>query len=75
MKTTAIGPCWVCRSLFVFDPETVSSVLVDPVTDQPPDLGGDPDRAVARPLCPPCVTEANLERAKAGRRLIPVVAS
>lgn len=62
----ALGPCLVCGQPFTFDPETVPSVPIDPVTGLPPDLGGDPARARRQPLCPPCVTKANKERKARG---------
>jgi hypothetical protein len=67
----ALGPCWSCGERFTFDPDTVVSILVDPDTNLPPDLGHtDPQRAIARPLCPSCVERANRQRVAAGRPAI-----
>lgn len=59
----AFGPCWACKQLFGFDPDAVPSIPIDPVTGRPPDLGGDPERAVRQPICPACIDEANRQRA------------
>lgn len=69
----AVGACWVCGQPFPFDPETVPSIPIDPVTNRPPDLGGDPDRAERRPVCPGCVAEANRQRELVG--LPPIAAT
>lgn len=57
-KVTALGPCGLCGSLFSFHPDTVPSILMDPQTGLPPDVGPQPGgfgRAVAEPVCPGCV--------------------
>jgi hypothetical protein len=38
----AMGPCFVHGAVFLFDPDRVTSVLVDPVTGAPPDVDPDP---------------------------------
>jgi hypothetical protein len=43
----------------LFDPDTVTSIPIDPDRQLPPDLGGDPDKAIRMPLCPGCVTRAS----------------
>jgi hypothetical protein len=60
------GPCWMCKAVFGFHPDLVTSVPIDPVTGLAPDLGGDPERAQREPLCPPCCRLANPERARRG---------
>lgn len=62
----ALGPCWTCKQLFQYDPDTVPSVPIDPVTGLAPDLGGDPDRARREPICPACVARINPQRAARG---------
>ncbi len=64
------GPCWCCKDCFLFDPDQVASVLIDPEIGLPPDLGGDSTRAIRMPLCDDCVAESNRRRAAAGRPLI-----
>jgi hypothetical protein len=67
----AYAPCRVHRGIFGFDPDRVTSVLIDPVTDCPPDVDPatslpvavpDPAR-VARsyraPICPGCCKRLN----------------
>jgi hypothetical protein len=67
----AMGPCVVHGGLFQFDPDRVTSMLWDPVTDNPPDVDPvtdqpvsppDPER-VARsyqaPVCPACCKRLN----------------
>lgn len=62
-----IAPCYVHGGNFSFDPDTVMSVPIDPVTGLTPDLGGDPSRCVQRVICPECITEiVNPERIKRG---------
>lgn len=51
----ALAPCIVCAVPFSFDPDTVPSMPIDPVTGKPPDLGGDPARATNQPICPACI--------------------
>jgi hypothetical protein len=73
-----LGPCYLHGGLFEFDPDTVVTVLVDPQTGRPPDVGesGEPctvdpaaeARAVQRPICDPCVeTKVNPALRDAGR--------
>jgi hypothetical protein len=68
----AIGPCWACKQPFAFDPRTVTSVWVDPVTQLPPELGGDRARADRQPICCGCVALVNEQRAKRGAEPIPL---
>lgn len=65
----ALGPCGACKNPFSFDPDTVPSVPVDPETGLPPDMGGDPARAIRMPICPACCRRANVERRKTGQAL------
>lgn len=62
----AIAPCVGCARPFAFDPDTVPSVPIDPVTRLSPDLGGDPARAVRQPVCLACRLAANPARLAAG---------
>lgn len=65
--TVAIGPCYGCGQRFGFNPEAVATVLVDPDTLLPPDLGGTPvERARREPLCPTCVATVRQVKANAG---------
>jgi hypothetical protein len=66
----AMGPCWSCGTLFTFDPDLVPSLPIDPETSRPPDLGGDPARAISQPICQDCIAKANANRSQAGRPLI-----
>lgn len=61
-----IAPCFCCKQPFAFDPDRVQAVPIDPETGRPPDMGGDPQRAVNQPLCPGCCTMANPQRKAAG---------
>lgn len=63
----AIGPCFVCGEPFSFDPDTVDSVPIDPVTQLPPDLGGRQERAVKRPICTRCMKLVEERRAQLRR--------
>jgi hypothetical protein len=61
----AVSACHTCKRTFAYNPDLVPSVLVDPATGYPPDNAehpGDPDRAVARPLCRRCVDMVNRRR-------------
>lgn len=58
----AYGPCWSCRRNFMFDPEWVPSIPIDPEVNLPPDLGGDAARAVRQPVCPSCMEMADRRR-------------
>jgi hypothetical protein len=71
-QIVGIGPCVGCRDVFAFDPDTVPSIPIDPQTGLPPDLGGDPARAVRRPICPGCLELANIEPRRRGLRAWPV---
>jgi hypothetical protein len=65
----AFGACWACGVVFGFDPERVPSVPIDPVTNRPPDMGGNAARAVSQPICRRCLDETNERRAANGRPL------
>lgn len=63
----AVGPCHLCAGVFQYCPLTVPSVLIDPVTGVPPDVGGtDPQRATRRAVCPTCVGRVETARAAQG---------
>jgi hypothetical protein len=74
----AVGPCFVHGGVFRYDPERVPTVLIDPDTGRPPDVGADaqpvtPDpaavaRAVARPYCPGCAVKLNAARRGRGQQ-------
>lgn len=66
----AWGPCWSCGDPFHFDAELVPSIPIDPVTNRPPDLGGNAERAVKQPICPRCCRRANVRRRATGIPLI-----
>jgi hypothetical protein len=73
----AMAPCFIHGGVFGFDPEAVCSVLVDPETGRPPDVGPDgqaitPDpeavqRSVRKPVCDDCMERANRARVAAGQ--------
>lgn len=72
----ALGPCWACERLFVFNPELVPVVLIDRASNTPPDLlpAGTPVGEVVRAqLCRPCVDLNNAERERRGLPLIDVL--
>lgn len=58
-----------CGRMVLFHPDLVPSILIDPATGRPPDVGEDNQpipltdearaRSVARPLCRPCVDAMN----------------
>jgi hypothetical protein len=67
----AYGPCHVHGGIFGFDPDRVTSVLIDPLTGCPPDVDPvtglpvpvpDPARmarSVKQPVCPDCCRALN----------------
>ncbi|TDD90421.1 hypothetical protein E1293_03295 [Actinomadura darangshiensis] len=67
-EPSTTGTCAACRRTFEFDPQSVSTVLIDPDTGLPPGmtvlatLRQATPEAVARstdePICPQCVTRA-----------------
>ena len=69
----AFGPCWSCGRAFTFHPDLVPSLPIDPATNLPSDMGGDPDRVVRQPICQDCVDRANDKRRRDGRPLIVVI--
>lgn len=69
-----LGECWSCGRRFTFNPHTVPSIGIDPVTNLPGDIGdSDPARAVRQPICATCIERANEKRAAEGREPIPVL--
>jgi hypothetical protein len=66
----AFSPCFVHKLPFLYQPDLVTSVPIDPVTGQAPDTGGDPDRAVRVPVCPACCKLINILRAADGLELL-----
>lgn len=69
----ALMGCWSCGKVFGCNPGKVPSIPIDPETNLPPDMGGDPDRAELQPVCPSCVTAANERRRARGLPLIRVL--
>jgi hypothetical protein len=69
----AYGTCWSCGNPFWFSPSRVPSLPVDPVTNRPPDLGGDAGRAERQPICAACVDLANARRRRDGEPEIVVL--
>src|SRR5262249_27152350 len=65
-QLVALGTCWLCEATITFEPKRVPSLLIDPVTDTLPDVGGAPNRAVRHPVCLRCVKRANEARAAIG---------
>lgn len=64
---TGLAPCLLCKQAFMFDPETVNSLPIDPETGLPPDIGDtDPQKAVKMPVCPACVGCVNVSRREQG---------
>lgn len=70
---TAYARCWGCGMPFFFDPDLVCSLPIDPETNLPADLGGDPERVVREAICLECVVAANIKRLGEGRELIQVL--
>lgn len=63
-----LANCCACGDPFsFFDPDRVPSVVIDPVTGLPPDMGGDPTRAQKTPICPPCFGQVERKRKAAGK--------
>ena len=71
--TIVIGHCFMCKRRFGFNPYRVPSIPIDPVTNRPPDLGGDVERAEREPLCETCVGRINERRARDGRPLVVIL--
>ena len=67
-----IGKCFGCKRMFTFNGDHVPSLWIDPVTQLPPDMGGDPDRCKREPLCQDCVREGNEVRRRNGKEPIVV---
>jgi len=63
----------VCGSLFTFNPHRVPSIPIDPANNLPPDLGGDPARAVRQQLCASCMETVNANRESRGLEPWPVL--
>lgn len=66
-------PCWCCKENFLCDPDTVVSVWIDADSQLPPDLGGDPDRAIRMAICDDCVDKVNSLRTAQGIPVIPTL--
>ena len=66
------GKCFVDDELFSFFPERVVTVPIDPETDLPPDMGGDPSRVINRPICSRHIAMTNAKRVRDGRPEMPV---
>jgi hypothetical protein len=72
-----IGTCYLHNGPITFDPESITTVWIDPQTNLPPDVDAnakpitpDPeamDRLVQRPICDPCVAKVNRRLAAEGR--------
>lgn len=75
-KLIAEGQCCGCSKIFAFNPFTVPSIFIDPVTGKSPDLLPEAEQAAAmqraekEPVCPDCVEKANLIREKNNLRLL-----
>ena len=67
------GRCWSCGRTFTFDAVRVPSLPVDPGSNLPSDLDGDPSKLIKQPICRACITLANEKRRENGRPLIPVL--
>jgi len=77
----AMAPCYLHKGLFCFDPESVTSLRIDPQTGRPPDVNanGEPaepsqaaqDRSVREPICPDCCKRVNPDRRALGLELLP----
>ena len=67
-----MGPCFACKKLFSYNPHRVPSIPIDPVTQLPPDLGGDPQRASREPICEDCIGVINDRRVRSGLAPFPV---
>jgi hypothetical protein len=77
------GRCYACGSFFMFAPDLVPSVPIDPLTNRPPDVSeegvaGEIDeesarRATLRPICGDCVELANAQRVRMGREDLIVI--
>lgn len=66
-KVIALAPCFTCGNGFDFNPETVPTIMIDPVTNKPPDANGLPDpeavkRAKPEPICPACARKIRATR-------------
>jgi hypothetical protein len=68
-----LGSCWLCHRPFTFNPFSVPSIPIDPETQRPPDLGGDPERARREPICESCVELVNQTRERLGQEQIQVL--
>jgi hypothetical protein len=78
----AMATCYGCKRVFEFDPDTVTTILIDPATGLPPDVDADgnrrpaptcPDEACRRDVvCPDCVKRANEDPRRAELGLPPI---
>lgn len=55
---SAMGPCYTCRDLFMFNPERVPSVVIN---------------GVREPVCEACMTKANAIRKAKGLPLLEIL--
>lgn len=60
----AVGPCWICREVFTYDPSSVRSIYVNPDTNKPLVEGDDSSTGRREALCTPCCAEIIESRAK-----------
>lgn len=75
---TALGPCYVHKGYFSFDPEHVASVPVDPETGLPPDVNPHPDgqgwerarQSTPAVICDDCLRKLNAELVRQKRPTI-----
>lgn len=73
----ALSRCYVCGKPFMFDPDRVPSILIDPLTRLPPDVAADgspitasPEavqRSRREPYCPACARGLNAELRRQGK--------
>lgn len=64
----AVGNCWVCGRRFLFDPDEVPIVYIDPATTEPPDPD-DPEavaRSKRRQICERCAKNVSTDRHNLG---------
>jgi hypothetical protein len=62
----AAGPCAICRTVFVFNPELVPSIPVD-------ERGRIVETGIKRPVCAECIAKFNELRAEVGAAPIEIL--
>lgn len=67
----ALAPCYIHGGIFEFNPDTVVTVLIDPLTNSAIDVDPHPDgkgseRAVQCVICDPCMEKVNEKRRERG---------